>query len=127
MQKNFVHTRTHTHTHSMTSFIKWVLFLFVRISLTDISYCLQLKEYEAKFEAKEIKIRELQNILDSNRENEARLSDVIQSLRDRVRELEDQLGSYHTVSNRGEFTISTLQRELRDANDKVVELEGRLR
>ena len=109
-------------------FIYLFIFCFFKISWVSwIILLLQLKEYEAQFEAKEIKIKELKNLLDSTRENESRLSDVIQSLRDRVRELEDQLGSYHTVSNRGEFTITSLQRELRDANDKVVELEGHLR
>ena len=88
---------------------------------------LQLKEYELQFEGREIKIRELESLLETNRENEARLADHVQSLQNRVRELEDQLGSFHAVSNRGEYTITALQGELRDANDKVVELESRLR
>lgn len=78
-------------------------------------------------EAKDIKIKELQCALDTGTENESHLSDLVQKLRDRVRDLEDQLGSYTSVSNRGEYTISTLQQELRMANDKVVELETRLR
>ena len=86
----------------------------------------QLKDSETALEVKEIKIRELENLLETGRENEARLSDIVQTLRDRVRDLEDKLGSYTTVSNRGEYTISTLQQELRVANDKVLELEGRL-
>lgn len=88
---------------------------------------IQLKETERQLEEKEIKIKELQNIWETHRENETRLSDLVQSQRDRVRELEDKLASYQTVSDRGEFTISSLQQELRESNDKVLELEARLR
>lgn len=87
----------------------------------------QVKDYEVQMEVKDIKIKELQNLVETVRENEARLSDIIQSLRDKVRDLEDQLGSYTSVSNRGEYTISALQQELRNANDKIVDLEARLR
>ncbi|XP_070180437.1 coiled-coil domain-containing protein 170-like isoform X2 [Littorina saxatilis] len=87
----------------------------------------QMKDYESQLEVKDIKIQELHNVLEMNRENENRLSDLVQSLRERVRDLEDQMGSVHTVSNRGEYTISALQQELRESNDKVVELEARLR
>nr|KAG5702124.1 hypothetical protein BaRGS_010390 [Batillaria attramentaria] len=86
-----------------------------------------MKDMEYQLEGKEVKIRELQSLLETTRENESRLSDAVQTLRDRVRELEDQLGSYQTVSDRGEYTISSMQSELREANDKIVQLEARLR
>lgn len=88
---------------------------------------LQLKEAEIAIESREVKIRELQTLLETSRDNESRLSDVVQTMRTRVRELEDQLASYQTVSDRGEYTISSMQQELRESNDKVVELEARLR
>ncbi|KAL8608648.1 hypothetical protein ACOMHN_002877 [Nucella lapillus] len=87
----------------------------------------QLKECEAEAEAKEVKVRELESLLETKRENEARFTELIQSLRERTSELEGQLGSYETVSNRGEYTISTLQKDLRASNDKVVELEVRIK
>ncbi|XP_025105886.1 coiled-coil domain-containing protein 170-like [Pomacea canaliculata] len=87
----------------------------------------QLKDTEIQLEAKEIKVKELHNLLEVSRDNESRLSDIIQTLRDRVRELEDHVGSYEAVSNRGEYTVTALQRELREASDKIMHLEGRLR
>lgn len=72
-------------------------------------------------------MKELHNLLEVSRDNESRLSDIIQTLRDRVKELEDHVGSYEAVSNRGEYTVTALQRELREASDKVMHLEGRLR
>lgn len=78
-------------------------------------------------EAKDIKIKELQNLLDANRDSEARLSNMVTSLREKLGEYESRAGSFETVANRGEFTISALQRENRELSDKVVELEQRLR
>ncbi|XP_076442383.1 coiled-coil domain-containing protein 170-like [Babylonia areolata] len=87
----------------------------------------QLKECEGQVEEKEVKVKELETLLETKRENEARFTELIQSLRERISELEGQVGSYETVSNRGEYTISTLQKDLRESNDKVVGLEARLR
>ncbi|XP_076463456.1 coiled-coil domain-containing protein 170-like [Babylonia areolata] len=84
----------------------------------------QLKDCELELEAKEIKVRELQTLLDANRGNEIRVSEVTHSLQDRVQDLERQLDSYRSAANQGEMTIAGLQRELRDANDKILELES---
>ncbi|XP_046545107.1 coiled-coil domain-containing protein 170-like [Haliotis rubra] len=88
---------------------------------------IQLREAESELELKSIKVKELQHLLETNRENEAKLTALVQSLRDRVRELEDKAGSIETVAGRSEFAIGTLQRENRDSQDRILELEGRLR
>lgn len=91
------------------------------------THCLQLKECEAELETKDVKVKELETLLESKRENESRLTELIQSLRERIGELEGQVGSYETVSTRGEYTISTLQKDLRDSNQRVVQVETHLR
>ena len=94
---------------------------------SHLNVIFQLKEYEGHVEAKDIKIKELETVLETSRESETQLSDLVQSLRARVHELEEQVGSIQTVSNRGEYTISTLQKDLQEANDKIVQLETRIR
>ena len=85
---------------------------------------LQVRDYETTLESKEMKTRELQNILDSSRGNEAHLTELVQTLTRRQKDLEHELSSMSTASNRGEFAISSLQEDLRSATDKIFELEG---
>ncbi|XP_059161028.1 coiled-coil domain-containing protein 170-like [Physella acuta] len=87
----------------------------------------QIRDLQVEMEAKDIKIKELQNLLDANRDSESRLSNMVTSLREKLGEYESRAGSFETVANRGEFTISALQRENRELSDKIVELEQRLR
>ncbi|XP_013067200.2 coiled-coil domain-containing protein 170-like [Biomphalaria glabrata] len=87
----------------------------------------QIADFQREMESRDIKIKELQHLLDSSRETENRLGSMVASLRDKLAEYESRAGSYETVANRGEFTISTLQRENRELSDKIVDLEQRLR
>ncbi|KAH9514836.1 hypothetical protein Btru_023757 [Bulinus truncatus] len=87
----------------------------------------QISDLQREMESKDIKIKELQHLLDTSRETENRLGNMVASLREKLAEYESRAGSYETVANRGEFTISALQRENRELSDKIVELEQRLR
>ena len=78
-------------------------------------------------QAKDIKVNELQLLLDASRDQESRLTEMVASLREKLGEFESKAGSFETVANRGEFTISTLQHDNRLLNDKIIELEQRLR
>ncbi|KAL8611121.1 hypothetical protein ACOMHN_064411 [Nucella lapillus] len=84
----------------------------------------QLKDCELELEAKDIKVRELQTLLDANRDNELRSTEVTHSMHDRIRDLELQADAYKAAANEGEMKIAGLQRELRDASDKILELES---
>ncbi|XP_041353054.1 coiled-coil domain-containing protein 170-like [Gigantopelta aegis] len=88
---------------------------------------IQLRDAENELEVKTVKIKELQAIMDSNRSNEMRLSELVQTLKDRVRELEDKAGSYESVAGRSELAVHSLQHDYRDQQERVQELETRLR
>ncbi|CAG5130218.1 unnamed protein product [Candidula unifasciata] len=87
----------------------------------------QIRELQNEMETKDIKIKELQHLVDSCRDSENRLSNMVSGLRDQLAEFESKAGSFETVASRGEYTISTLQRENRELNDKIIDLEQRLR
>lgn len=44
-----------------------------------------------------------------------------------MRVSEDTSGTLETVTNRGNITIQTLQKENRDAQERIIDLENRLR
>ncbi|XP_022332635.2 coiled-coil domain-containing protein 170-like [Crassostrea virginica] len=88
---------------------------------------IQIRENEAHLESKEVKIRELKSLYETSKENEAKLTTMLESYRQQILELESKAGSYETVVGRSEFTVSELQRQIRDSNDKILELESRIR
>ncbi|CAL1527506.1 unnamed protein product [Lymnaea stagnalis] len=87
----------------------------------------QIHDLQGELETKDIKIKELQHLLDTTRGTETRLGNMVASLREKLGEYESRAGSYETVANRGEFTITALQQENRELSDKILELEQRLR
>lgn len=88
---------------------------------------MQIRENEAHLESKEVKIRELKSLYETSKENESKLTAMLESYRQQILELESKAGSYETVMGRSEFTVSELQRQIRDGNDKILELESRIR
>lgn len=101
------------------------IFLPARIHL--YTYSFQIRENEAQLESKEVKIRELKSLYETSKENESKLTAMLESYRQQILELESKAGSYETVMGRSEFTVSELQRQIRDGNDKILELESRIR
>lgn len=63
----------------------------------------------------------------SNPENEARLSAHVESLKDRLKDIESSQGNLNVEKTRAESMIKQLQDEKRSSEEKVRELEGRLR
>lgn len=101
------------------------IYLHARIHL--YTYSFQIRENEAQLESKEVKIRELKSLYETSKENESKLTAMLESYRQQILELESKAGSYETVMGRSEFTVSELQRQIRDGNDKILELESRIR
>ncbi|XP_062614112.1 coiled-coil domain-containing protein 170-like [Saccostrea cucullata] len=88
---------------------------------------IQIRDYEGQLEAKEIKIRELKSLYETSKENEAKLTKMLESHRQQIIELEGKAGSYETAVGRSEFTVVELQRQIREGNDKILDLESRIR
>ena len=97
------------------------------MNMSVFMFLFQIRENEAHLESKEVKIRELKSLYETSKENEAKLTTMLESYRQQILELESKAGSYETVVGRSEFTVSELQRQIRDGNDKILELESRIR
>lgn len=69
----------------------------------------------------------MQVLLDTSKENEARLSSVVESHRQQIIELEGRSGSYESAVGRSEYTVAALQKQQEESQTKILELESRLR
>ncbi|XP_060072809.1 coiled-coil domain-containing protein 170-like [Ylistrum balloti] len=86
-----------------------------------------ITDLKTDLEAKEIKIKELKTLYDTSKENEHHLTTLLESHRQQIMELEGKAGSYETAVGRSEFTVSALQQQIREGQEKILELESRLR
>ena len=76
---------------------------------------------------KEEKVQEQRMMFDAARETEARQAALVQSLRQKVLEYENTLGNVEGAASRTELTISTLQHDNQRSQERIVELESRVR
>ncbi|XP_071164540.1 coiled-coil domain-containing protein 170-like [Mytilus edulis] len=89
--------------------------------------CITVKSMEREMEEKDVHIRELKTLYDTSKENESRLTSLLESHKQQIIELESRTGSFQSAVGRSEFTVSTLQEQNRQNADKIVELEARIR
>ena len=87
----------------------------------------QLRDRERELDSKDSHIRELKLEIEGFRDTDNKQVAVIQSLRDQLQQYNLQAGSLDTIAARGELAVSTLQRDLKDSQERVLELENRLR
>lgn len=78
-------------------------------------------------ELREEKIKELRAQAEYQRETEARLNTAIQTLRSKLGEYEAHSTGLEGTVNRTEIVLQTLQEDNRSAQEKIIDLEGRLR
>nr|XP_009861725.1 coiled-coil domain-containing protein 170 [Ciona intestinalis] len=84
-------------------------------------------DLRSRMDLKDNHVRELKSRLEIAKENSAKQDVMLQSLRDRLFSAENQTGELEQVSTRGSATIQSLQKQNREAQDRIVELEARLR
>jgi chromosome segregation ATPase len=76
---------------------------------------------------KEDRIRELKMEHDSLKSENGTMNSLIMSLRTKIKELEGDLGGYESVASKSGITISSLQRDNRELQQTVCDLESRIR
>ena len=64
---------------------------------------------------------------ETSRENEVRLQNIVESLRNQLADLEGRAGAFESVASRSEFTVTALQKESKEAQERIVDLESRQR
>lgn len=69
----------------------------------------------------------LQCEIESNKQNSARQTALVQSLRDRIREAEDDAVEKDNFANRSDVTISSLRKELQTQQDRLQQVESSLK
>ncbi|CAK8692866.1 unnamed protein product [Clavelina lepadiformis] len=96
-----------------------------RMKIENLTF--ELRELQSKLELKDNFIHELRSKLKLMKEDNARQTALIQTLREHVHQAEHQSGTLEHITSKGSVTIQTLQRENREAQEKILDLEARLR
>ncbi|KAG8510705.1 Coiled-coil domain-containing protein 170, partial [Galemys pyrenaicus] len=86
----------------------------------------ELRDLRSKMLSKEVSFQELKAEMENYKENNARKSSLLTSLRDRVQELEDESAALSTSKIRTEITAHNAIKENQDLKKKVVELYEKL-
>lgn len=86
-----------------------------------------MREAQAQLEVRDDKLRELRTQLECARETEAKMTGMVQGLRNRLVEYEAHTAGLEARTSRSDLVIEALQQENRQANDRVIELETKLR
>ncbi|XP_054758190.2 coiled-coil domain-containing protein 170-like [Lytechinus pictus] len=87
----------------------------------------ELAEAQAKVAARELQLKEVNSQLEHQQSDAAQHLTIIQSLRDRIGELNNQSGVLEGAHARGEYTIEALQKESGVQAERILELESRIR
>ena len=80
-----------------------------------------------KLSAKDERINELKREIESVRREHESLNQVNNQLRLRICELESNVNSYDSVASKSSLTIAALQRDAKEKQDQIVELQSRVR
>lgn len=86
-----------------------------------------MTEYKIKVQAKEEKIAELKLEMESLKTENSTLNGLIVTQRNKIRELENELGSYESVASKSGLTITNLQHDNKKLQQTVLELESRIK
>ncbi|KAM9059868.1 LOW QUALITY PROTEIN: coiled-coil domain-containing protein 170 [Megaptera novaeangliae] len=86
----------------------------------------ELRELQSKMLSKEVSCQELKAEMENYRENNARKSSLLTSLRDRVQELEEESVALSTSKIRTKITAQSAIKENQELKKKVVELDEKL-
>ncbi|CAF3494707.1 unnamed protein product [Rotaria sordida] len=86
-----------------------------------------LRETTIKSSAKDERINELKHEIESLKKEHDLVIHANNQLRLRLRELESNITSYDSVTNKSSLTISSLQKDLKEKQDQLLELQSRIR
>ncbi|CAF1686323.1 unnamed protein product [Rotaria magnacalcarata] len=87
----------------------------------------ELRELSIKSSAKDERINELKHEIESLKKEHDLVVHANNQLRLRARELESNIGSYDSVANKSSLTISSLQKDIKEKQDQILELQSRIR
>lgn len=88
---------------------------------------LELSEYKVKVQARDDRIGEMKREIETMKSENGTMSSMICALKTRIREVEDDLGGFENVATKSSITISALQKDNKDMQQNVLNLESRIR
>ena len=103
--------------------VRLSLFLF----LLSIDSVVQLRETTIKLSGKDERINELKHEIESLRREFDLVNQGNQQLRVRVHELESNVNCYDSVANKSSITITSLQKEAKEKQEQLIDLQARVR
>ena len=86
-----------------------------------------MRETRSQVEIREEKIRDLKLEVETERESNAKHMTLAQSLRQQLIRFEAEAGSLEGAASRSELAVHTLQTQNNDLQNRILELESRLR
>lgn len=87
----------------------------------------ELRDAQHRISEKEQQMIEFKCEIESNKQNAARQTALVQSLRDRIREAEDQVVEKENFANRSDVTISSMRKEMHTLQDRLQQVESSLK
>ncbi|KAM4695318.1 coiled-coil domain-containing protein 170 [Discoglossus pictus] len=87
----------------------------------------ELIDLRSKLSSKEVSLHELKAEVENYKENNARQSSLISSLRARVQETEEESGMLANSKTRADLAMQSVLQENRDIREQVLDLESRLK
>ena len=80
-----------------------------------------------KVQARDERNAELKREMDSLKSESSTMHALIISLKNRIKELEGDLGSFENIASKSGITITTIQKDNKELQQHVLELESRIR
>jgi len=87
----------------------------------------ELRDAQHRISEKEQQMIEFKCEIESNKQNAARQTALVQSLRDRIREAEDQAVEKENFANRSDVTISSMRKEMHTLQDRLQQVDSSLK
>ena len=95
--------------------------------LTYLRCYLQLREVRAQVDIREEKIRDLKMEVETERESKAKHMAIASSLHKQLVQFQAETGSLEGAANRSELAVHSLQSQNNELQNRILELETRLR
>lgn len=87
----------------------------------------ELRDAQHRISEKEQQMIEFKCEIESNKQNAARQTALVQSLRDRIQEAEDQAVEKENFANRSDVTISSMRKEMHTLQDRLQQVDSSLK
>ncbi len=88
---------------------------------------LELSEAKVKVKARDDRIGEMKREIDTLKSENSTMNSMICALKGRISEVECDIGSFENVASKSSITISALQKDNKDLQQHVLDLESRIR